>query len=97
MPWRSIMPGTCNVSCCIAAEDAAFVPGPCARPQADSQSAEAASTQVTPDRPPMTHLVNPHGSSQLLLVVSCHVQKPTRNTRADQAITTVAGVRMPRT
>ena len=32
-------------------EDAAFVSGPRARPQADSQSAEAASTHVTPVRP----------------------------------------------
>ena len=97
MPWRSIMPGTCNVSCCIAAEDAAFVPGPCARPQADSQSAEAASTHVTPVRPNIGSPVIPRRSAHPPPAVSRHVQKPTMNTRADHAITTVARVRMPRT
>ena len=91
MPWRSIMPGTCNVSCCTPAEGAALVSGPRARPQADSQSAEAASTHVTPVRP------NLRISGHPLPVVSRHVQKPTMNTRADHAITTVARVRMPRT
>jgi hypothetical protein len=71
--------------------------GSCTRPQADSQNAETASTHVTPVRPNIGYLVNPPLSDHPLPIVRCHVQKPTMNTRADQAITTVARVRIPRT
>ena len=91
------MPGTWIVICCPFAEDAAFVSGSCTRPQPDSQSAEAASTHATFVRPNIGHLVKPSTSGHPPPAVSRHVQKPTRNTRADHAITTVARVRMPRT
>ena len=90
------MPGTCNVICCTCAEDTVFVGGPGSRLQADSQSAEAASAHVTPVRPNIRDLVKPLICDHSLPKVSRHAQKPTMNTRADQAITTVAGVRMPR-
>ena len=97
------MPGTCNVIGRIPAEDSAFVSdaalfsGLCTRPQADSQNAEAASAHTTPARPNIGHLVNPRIAGHQLPVVSCHVQKPIMKTRADQAITTVARVRLPHT
>jgi hypothetical protein len=103
IPWRSIMPGTCNVICSTPAGDLAFISGgeifsvSCTRLQADSQQAEAASTHVTPIRPNIGRLVNPRRSDHPLPIVSCHVQKTIMNTRADHAITTVARVRMPLT
>ena len=60
-------------------------------------AAEAASTHITPVRPNIGDLVNPLICDHSLPVVSRHAQKPTMNTRADQEITTVACVRMPRT